>query len=58
MMDWIEPEAFGLVCPAFADVFVGCQPVQRLEATPEIVGFDEVLEGAGGVDRGRRSGTA
>lgn len=57
-MDWIEPEAFGLVCPAFADVFVGCQPVQRLEATPEIVGFDEVLEGAGGVDRGRRSGTA
>lgn len=44
MIDWIEPEAFGLVCPAFADVFVGCQPVQRLEATPEIVGFDEVLQ--------------
>ena len=43
-MDWIEPEAFVLLCPAFSDVFVGSYPLQCLEPPPEIVGFDEVLE--------------
>jgi hypothetical protein len=41
---WIEPESFGLFCPAFADVFVRCEAFEGLEATTEVVGGDEVSE--------------
>lgn len=35
---------FWLVCPAFADVFVGCEAAQGLQTTTVIVCVDEVME--------------
>ena len=44
MMERIERESFGLVCPGLADVFVGGEAVERLEALGEVAGADEVGE--------------
>lgn len=43
-MDRIEPESFGLFCPAFANEFVWCEAFEGLEATTEIVAGDEVSQ--------------
>lgn len=43
-MDRIQPESFGLVCPAFADVLLGCEAFESLEELGVIVGVDEVAE--------------
>ena len=43
-MDWIESESFGVVCPDFADVFVGCETFEGLKTPAVIVGVDEVGE--------------
>ena len=43
-MERIEVESFGLFCPAFADVFVGCEAFEGLQPAAEIVGIDEVGE--------------
>lgn len=43
----IQPESFGLVCPAFADVFVRGEAAQSLQATSVIVGADEIVEVGG-----------
>jgi len=41
VVDWIEPELIRAFCPAFADVFVGCEPSQGLEPLCEVVGSQE-----------------
>jgi hypothetical protein len=41
---WIVSESAGLVCPSFADVLVGSEPPQGLEALGEVVGVDECLD--------------
>ena len=43
-MDWIESESFRVVCPDFADVFVGCETFEGLKTPGVIVGVDEVGE--------------
>ncbi len=43
-MDRIESESFGFVCPCLDDEFVGREPLERLQATAEIVCVDEVEE--------------
>ena len=40
----VDCKPFGLGCPDFADVFVGCQAAQGFEPTGIIVGLDEVAE--------------
>ena len=41
---WIVSESPGLVCPSFADVLVGREAPQRLEALSEVVGVEEGFE--------------
>jgi hypothetical protein len=41
-MDWIESESFRIVCPDFADVFLGCETSEGLETPAVIVVVDEV----------------
>ena len=41
-MDGIESESFWIVCPDFADVFVGCETFEGLETPAVVVGVDEV----------------
>jgi hypothetical protein len=41
---WIVSESAGLVCPSFADVLVGSEPPQGLEALSEVVGVEEGFE--------------
>src|SRR6516162_5234637 len=41
---WIVSESVGLVCPSFADMLVGSEPPQGLEALSEVVGVEEGLE--------------
>ena len=43
-MGRIEPESFGLFCPAFANEFVRCEAFEGLEAATEIVAGDEVSQ--------------
>ncbi len=43
-MGRIQPESFWLICPAFADLFVGRQAFEGLETPGVIVGVDEVIE--------------
>ena len=43
----VSAEAFRLACPAFADVFIGSEAPQGLQATAVIVGVDEVAEVSG-----------
>lgn len=40
-------ESIGLACPAFADVSVGCEAAQGLQAAAIVVGIDEVAEVSG-----------
>src|SRR5919206_3102786 len=40
-MEWIEPEAFGLACPLFANELVWREAFQGLQAPAEVVGGDE-----------------
>ena len=40
----VEFEAVGLICPAFADVFVWSEAAQGLQAPAVIVCVDEVVE--------------
>ncbi len=40
----IEPESFGLLCPDFADVFVGREPIQGFKSLGEVVGHDEAFQ--------------
>ena len=44
LMDWIEPESFGLCCPDAADVFIRREASQGLEAAGEIVCRDEIAD--------------
>src|SRR3954452_6334653 len=41
---WIVSESPRLVCPSFADVLVGSEPAQGLEALSEVVGVEEGFE--------------
>ena len=41
---WIVSESPRLVCPSFADVLVGSEPPQGLEALSEVVGVEEGFE--------------
>ena len=41
---WIVSELPRLVCPSFADVLVGSEPPQGLEALSEVVGVEERCE--------------
>ena len=41
MVDWLEPEPFGLFCPYFADELIGGQALQGLQAPPVVVCVDE-----------------
>src|SRR4051794_32851143 len=41
---WIVSESPWLVCPSFADVLVGSEPPQGLEALSEVVGVEERFE--------------
>lgn len=43
-MGWIYSEPFGLRCPDFADILIGCQAFEGFEAAGVIVGVDEVAE--------------
>src|SRR3954454_20287717 len=43
-MGWIVSESPRLVCPSFADVLVGSEPPQGLEALSEVVGVEEGFE--------------
>ena len=43
-MDRIEPELIRIFCPAFADVFVRGETLQRFEALGEVVGCQEGFE--------------
>mgnify|MGYP003411521968 CR=1 FL=1 len=43
-MGWIVSESPGLVCPSLADVLVGSEPPQGLEALSEVVGVEEGFE--------------
>ena len=44
LMEWVESEPFWLWCPAFADELVRREAFEGLEATPEVVGAEEVGE--------------
>jgi hypothetical protein len=44
LVERIEPESPGLVCPGLADEFVGCEPSEGLKPASEVVGADEVGE--------------
>jgi hypothetical protein len=48
-VDRVHDESLWLVCPGFADEFVGCQALQGLQATGEVVGGDEVREVTSGL---------
>ena len=41
-MEWVEPEAFGLTCPSFADELVWREAFQGLQASAEVVGGNEI----------------
>src|SRR4029077_21122380 len=41
---WIVSESPRLVCPSFADVLVGSEPLQGLDALSEVVGVEEGFE--------------
>src|ERR1700745_1573174 len=41
---WIVSESAGLGCPSLADVLVGSDPPQGLEALSEVVGVEEGFE--------------
>ncbi len=43
-MGWIKFESFRLSCPDFADVFVGCEAAECLQATRKIVCGEKVAE--------------
>ncbi len=43
-MDWIYDESIRLDCPLFADELVGCEALEHLEPSAEVVGVDEVLK--------------
>ncbi len=43
-MDWIESESFGLVCPCFANGFVGCEALERLQPARKIISGHKVFE--------------
>jgi len=43
-MDRINPESFWIVCPCFADGFVGREALERRETLGEVIGGDEVGE--------------
>lgn len=55
-MGRIDLESGRLFCPDFADILVGCEAPQNLEAAGEVVSVDEIaevaakLEGSGGSD--------
>jgi len=44
VVGWIDSEAIWLRCPDFADVFVGRQALQCLQAARVIVCRDEVID--------------
>ncbi len=41
-MDWVEGKSIGLLCPEFAEVFVGRESFEGLESSGEVVCFQEV----------------
>lgn len=41
-MDWIDDESTRLKSPLLADELVGCEALECLQSSPEIVGVDEV----------------
>ena len=43
-MDWIDNESIRRCSPLFADELVWREALQRLKASPKIVGVDEVVE--------------
>jgi hypothetical protein len=43
-VEWIDVESFWLFRPALADVLVGREPFEGLQALGEVVGADEVLK--------------
>ena len=43
-MDWIESESLWIVCPDFADVFVGREAFEGFETPAVVIGVDEVRE--------------
>lgn len=44
VVEWIEPEGFGVVCPGLADELVRGKAAQGLEAIGEVVGGQEGVE--------------
>jgi hypothetical protein len=43
-MGWIKVESFWLVCPDFADVFVGREASECLQPTRKVVCCEEISE--------------
>lgn len=43
-MGWVDEKAFRLVLPAFDDVFIGCESLQRFKSFFEVVGAQEVVQ--------------
>lgn len=44
VMGWIYTESSWLNCPDFADVLEGCEPLQGLQPSGEVVRADECVE--------------
>ena len=45
-MDGIERKSVWLLIPEFADGFLGCESPKGFEPSGEVVGYDEVGQGA------------
>lgn len=43
-MERVKNEPLGLCCRDLADVFVGCEPLESLQATSKVVRLDEVVK--------------
>ena len=43
-MDWVESKSVWGLRPEFAEIFVGCEPLEGLESSGEVVGSEEVCQ--------------
>ncbi len=44
MLEWINDKPIRLICPDFADVFIGCEALEGFEPPGEVIGHHEAVE--------------
>ena len=43
-MGWVHDEAYWLLCPDFAEIFIRCQSVESLQSACKVVSLYEVVQ--------------